>query len=67
MRLDTYVKVVLTVIAAALVVLAASSVLPGVYAQRPSAVKCLGKLVPSAGFDIRSAVNPMYDVQVTCE
>lgn len=59
------VQLLLAVIAAAMLLLAWSAFVP-VRAQL-SSVKCTGKLVPSAGFDMKTSINPMYDVTFKCE
>ena len=61
----TYIKVVLTVIAVALVLLAWSAFVPA--RAQTGSMKCDGKLVPAPGFDTKTAVNPMYEIRWKCE
>jgi hypothetical protein len=66
-KLDIYLKAVLTVIAVTLVLLLWSSAIPAVRAQRVTSLACVGKIVPAAGFDMKSPINPMYEISVTCQ
>jgi hypothetical protein len=67
-KLDIYLKAVLTVIAVTLVLLLWSSAIPAARAQRITSLVCDGKIVPAPGFDMKSSpINPMYEIRVTCE